>query len=87
MGVWDGLDECEISRTEILSQSAPANRIIVLLFADFVVVVVLSLLLIICVVILRGHLLQLLIVILLYACVLRSMVSINYIPKIFAIKL
>ncbi len=24
--VWDGLDECEISRTEILSQSAPANK-------------------------------------------------------------
>ncbi len=23
MGVWDGLDECEISRPEILSQSAP----------------------------------------------------------------
>ncbi len=23
VGVWDGLDECEISRPEILSQSAP----------------------------------------------------------------
>ncbi len=25
MGVWDGLDECEISRPEILFQSAPAR--------------------------------------------------------------
>ncbi len=24
VGVWDGLDECEISQPEILSQSAPA---------------------------------------------------------------
>ncbi len=23
-GIWDGLDECEISRPEIVSQSAPA---------------------------------------------------------------
>ncbi len=23
LGLWDGLDECEISRPEILSQSAP----------------------------------------------------------------
>ncbi len=26
MGVWDGLDECEISRPEILSQSTPGCR-------------------------------------------------------------
>ncbi len=26
MGVWDGLDECEISRPEILSQSALGIR-------------------------------------------------------------
>ncbi len=25
LGVWDGLDECEISQPEILSQSSPAN--------------------------------------------------------------
>ncbi len=25
VGVWDGLDACEISRPEILSQSAPAG--------------------------------------------------------------
>ncbi len=25
VGVWDGLDACEISRPEILSQSAPGN--------------------------------------------------------------
>ncbi len=25
VGVWDGLDACEISQPEILSQSAPAN--------------------------------------------------------------
>ncbi len=25
MGVWDGLDECEISRSEILSQSTPGG--------------------------------------------------------------
>ncbi len=25
VGVWDGLDECEISRPEILSQSAPGR--------------------------------------------------------------
>ncbi len=27
VGVWDGLDECEISRPEILSQSAPGVSI------------------------------------------------------------
>ncbi len=27
MGVWDGLDECEISRPEILSQSAADHEI------------------------------------------------------------
>ncbi len=26
MGVWDGLDECEISRPDILSQSAPDGK-------------------------------------------------------------
>ncbi len=25
LGLWDGLDECEISRPEILSQSAPEH--------------------------------------------------------------
>ncbi len=27
MGVWDGLDECEISRPEILFQSAPGHNL------------------------------------------------------------
>ncbi len=31
VGVWDGLDACEISRSEILSQSAPGNDLQILL--------------------------------------------------------
>ncbi len=31
VGVWDGLDACEISRPEILSQSAPGNDLQILL--------------------------------------------------------
>ncbi len=35
MGVWDGLDECEISRPEILSQSAPdKNECILNLYSE-----------------------------------------------------
>ncbi len=30
VGVWDGLDECEISRPEIMSQSAPVTIYIML---------------------------------------------------------
>ncbi len=33
MGVWDGLDESEISRPEILFQSAPGFRCIIFSFA------------------------------------------------------
>ncbi len=35
VGVWDGLDESEISRPEILFQSAPAFNVLIVMSKNF----------------------------------------------------